>query len=192
MMILYVALDSLLNQAVSPRQLATTFNEFGSLAAPVLLVIGVALALYGRRFVKILVFLAGGVIGASIGYALVGSFVKGIPPYLGAMIGFIALGLISYLLMRRAFGFITAGIAFYLTRLFVANTFVIIIVAIVGFIIGILMFNSYLSIVTAVGGGGMVWYALHALGLNNTPSMITGIVVMVIGIYYQSRQLQKK
>jgi hypothetical protein len=117
-----VALDSLLNQAVSPRQLATTFNEFGSIAAPVLLVIGVALALYGRRFIKILVFLAGGVIGAAIGFVLVSSFVKATSPYLGAIVGFVALGLISYVLMRVAFGLITAGIAFYLTRLFVSST----------------------------------------------------------------------
>lgn len=191
-MILHVALDSLLNQAASPRQLATMFNEFGSILAPVLLVIGVALALYGRRFIKILVFLAGGVIGASIGFVLVGSFVKGASPYLGAIVGFVALGLIAYALTRVAFGLITAGIAFYLTRLFVSSTPITIIVVIVGFVIGILLFNTYLSIVTAVGGGGMVWYALQMLGLNATLAMIAGIAMMAVGIYYQFKQLQKK
>lgn len=191
-MILHVALDSLLNQAVSPRQLVAMFNEFGSIAAPVLLVIGVALALYGRRFVKILVFLAGGVIGASIGFALVGSFVKGTSPYLGAIVGFVALGLIAYVLIRLAFGLIAAGIAFYLTRLFVSSIFIIIIVAIVGFIIGMLLFNAYLSIATAIGGGGMVWYALQVLGLDRTIAMLASTAMMVIGIYYQFKQLQKR
>ena len=80
MMILHAALDLLLSQAGLPRQLATTFNEFGSIAAPFLLITGMALALYGRRFVRILLFSAGGVIGASIGFALVGSFAKGVSP----------------------------------------------------------------------------------------------------------------
>ncbi len=190
-MIVHIVLDSL-NQIASPRQLATMFNEFGSTAAPVLLIIGIALALYGRRFVKILVFLAGGVIGAAMGFALFTSFLKGTSPYLGALIGFVALGLISYGLIRLAFGFITAGIAFYLTRLFISSIFIIIIVAVVGFIIGILLFNAYLSIATAIGGGGMVWYALQVLGLSSTLAMLAGIAVMVIGIYYQFKQMQKK
>jgi ABC-type antimicrobial peptide transport system permease subunit len=67
-----------------------------------------------------------------------------------------------------------------------------IIVVIVGFVIGILLFNTYLSIVTAVGGGGMVWYALRMLGLNATLAMIAGIAMMAVGIYYQFKQLQKK
>ncbi len=191
-MIVHLALDSLVNQVASPRQLAATFNEFGSTAAPVLLIIGVALALYGRRFVKILVFLAGGVVGAATGFALVGSFLKGTSPYLGALVGFVALGLISYGLIRLAFGLITAGIAFYLTRLFVSSIFIVIIVAIVGFIIGMLLFNAYLSTATAIGGGGMVWYALQVLGLNSTLAMLGGIAVMVIGMYYQFKQMHKK
>lgn len=38
----------------------------------------------------------------------------------------------------------------------------------------------------------MVWYALQMLGLNITIAMLASIAMMVIGIYYQFKQLQKR
>ncbi|MBM3898246.1 MAG: hypothetical protein FJ358_06975 [Thaumarchaeota archaeon] len=57
-MISGAAIEILANIAAS-RGIASSANEFNTLAAPLLLIVGIGLAFFGRKFVKTLVFLAG-------------------------------------------------------------------------------------------------------------------------------------
>jgi len=178
---------------VAPRHFVTPFGEFLGLAAPILLILGLVLALAGRSLVKILIFLAGGIVGASVGFAFTRALVgTGIWPYLGAALGFVAVGFIAYGLAFLAFGLIVGALAFSLVRLFIASNLLALLAAVIGFILGIVLFNYYLSIATALGGGAMSWYALHILGLPTVVAVLAGIGVALIGMYIQLSQLRSK
>lgn len=120
-MIFEIASEVIVSIASSPRQIASFANEFNILSAPVLLIVGIALAFFGRRFLKILVFLAGGLVGAAIGFAIGSLLFAGTFTIVGALVGFIILGLIAYSVMHLAFGIILAAVSFFLTRLVVSN-----------------------------------------------------------------------
>ena len=64
----------------------------------VLLVLGLALTFLGRKLVKVLIFLVGGVIGAFLTFILAPLFLS--PPftYLAVIVGFVVFGLLSCLL----------------------------------------------------------------------------------------------
>ena len=176
----------------SSRGITSFANEFTGLAAPLLLVVGIALALFGRKFVKTLVFLAGGLAGAAAGFAIGGLISGGALAIIGAVVGFFVMGIIAYVLVRFALGLALAGISFFLARAIIPNTVVALVAALVGLILGIVMFNKFLSFATAIAGGLMVGYALNALQIPTLLSLAGGVLIILVGSIVQSKQLEKK
>lgn len=174
------------------RSLPSLANEFAVISAPLLLIIGVALAFFGRKFAKALIFIAGGLVGAAAGFAIVAFLFGEAVALFGALAGFLIVGLIAYALAQLAFGIILASTLFFLTEMLIPNLLIAVVIATIGLILGILMYNKFLSIATAVAGGLMVFQALNALNISNMLALIVGIVVIIAGAITQFRQLEKK
>ncbi|MBM3898206.1 MAG: hypothetical protein FJ358_06770 [Thaumarchaeota archaeon] len=184
-----LAIEIFANIAVS-RGIASA-NEFNTLAAPLLLIVGLTLAFFGRKFVKTLVFLAGGLAGAAAGFAIDSLILGGALALVGAIVGFVVVGVIAYVVARVALGVALAAACFFLVRAIIPNTAIALFVALIGLILGIIAFNKFLSFATAVTGGLIVAHALQVYTFNLL-ALAVGILIMVVGGLVQSRQLKKK
>jgi hypothetical protein len=118
-----------------------------------LLVIGIILALYGGTFIKVLLFVGGGLIGASVSFTLLSSRFSGPLLPLGALAGFLVVGSISYGLAYLAFGLLVSSIGFLVIILLVSSLLIAPLVAAVAFTLGVILFNHYLTLATAIGEG---------------------------------------
>jgi hypothetical protein len=183
-----LAMIDLLSILLSPLQSSSFLDAATAIYALLLLIFGIVLALVGRRLVKVLFFLAGGILGASISFTVFSSWFSSIPPMFGAILGFAVVGGLAYLFAPLAFGLILAALGYLVSGYFISLIIIPIVIAVACFIIGILLFNHFLSIATAIGGGMMVWYSLQTLGLPAPISPIMGIILMVLGVYVQLRK----
>ncbi|MBM3898245.1 MAG: hypothetical protein FJ358_06970 [Thaumarchaeota archaeon] len=109
----------------------------------------------------------------------------------GAIVGFIIVGIIAYYLARVALGVALAAASFFLIRALIPNTAVALLAALIGLILGVVIFNKFLSFATAVAGGLMVGYALQAYA-SDLLALAAGVFVIVIGGIAQARQLEKR
>jgi hypothetical protein len=57
------------------------------------------------------------------------------------------------------------------------------------FILGWILFKYYLSLATAFAGGVLGFAGLQAIGMPDIIALIIGVVIGFIGIYYQIKQL---
>jgi len=161
----------------------------GTLSGIVLVVLGLLLVFVGRKLVKVLTFLAGGIIGALLAYTYsLPHF--GVPvAYAIAAAGFIVLGIIAYLLLYVAAG-IAAGILVYLfTNPIFDGVLIPIILAIIAFAVVIILFNKILSVGTAVLGAIIVAAGINRLTPLNLFLTVAIIVVLAaLGSYVQLKQ----
>jgi hypothetical protein len=190
MMTFSVAVVMFVNIAASGG-ITSSANEFNALAAPLLLIVGIALAFFGRKFVKTLVFLAGGLAGAAVGFAIAALILGGALAIVGAVVGFVVVGIIAYVLARVALGVALGAASFFLIRALIPITTIALVAALIGLILGILLFNKFLSFATAIAGGLMVGYALQAHA-SDLLALAAGVFIIVVGGIAQARQLEKK
>ena len=156
----------------------------------VMLVVSLLLIFAGRIVVKALAFLVVGLIGASIGGMLGAQYLTSLGSagsILGVLIGFVAGGLIGLLLVRAGIGLAVGYAVYLLTRDIVSDAIVAVVVGIVFFLIGVILYNKILPLVTAVAGGFLLYDALRLYGLAPTVSTVLAAVVTLAGIWVQYR-----
>jgi len=155
-----------------------------------MLVVSLLLIFAGRIVVKALAFLVVGLIGASIGGMLGAQYLTSLGSagsILGVLIGFVAGGLIGLLLVRAGIGLAVGYAAYLLTLDIVSDATVAVVIGIIFFLIGVVLYNKILSLVTAVAGGFLLYDALRLYGLAPTVSTVLAAVVTLAGIWVQYR-----
>jgi hypothetical protein len=106
---------------------------------------------------------------------------------LGVLIGFFAGALLGLLLVRVGIGLAVGYAVYLLTRDIVSSVTVAFVVGILFFVVGMILYNKILSLVTAVAGGFLLYDALALYGLNATLSVVLAVLVTLAGIWVQYR-----
>ena len=162
--------------------------------APIVLVIlGLILAFAGRRFLWLLI----GIAGFMLGYTLATFFLPAgfIPLLIGVVVGLIGAFLATRFVKLFLYiaGFVLMGVVLMaIGAIFGLNGLVIqLLLFVVGGVIGLALvkfaFNMSIIVISALGGAAMVMQGLPAL-LNTEPgplNLLIGIVVAVAGFVVQ-------
>jgi hypothetical protein len=159
-----------------------------------MLVVSLLLIFAGRKVVKALAFLVVGLIGASIGGEFAAHYLGSLGSFgtiLGVLIGFVAGGLIGLLLVRVGIGLAVGYAAYLLTVDLVSSTIAAFVVGFVFFVVGWLLYNKILSLVTAVAGGFLLYDGLRLYGLDLTVSMVLAVLVTLAGIWVNFRHRKR-
>ena len=149
-----------------------------SISSILLIVLGLALTFLGKKLVKAIAFIVGGLIGALLALMIAPLFLS--PPftYLAALIGFVVLGLISYFLLPFGGGVI-AGLATFLLLKGVVGLLMAALIALIVLIIVVILFNKILTVGTAFAGSLVTLAGLSQLGLT-FPSIIQLIILILL------------
>ena len=151
-----------------------------------MIVLGLALTFLGKKLVKAIAFIVGGLIGALLALMLAPLFVSPPLTYLAALIGFIVLGLIFYLLLPFGGGVIAGLAAFFLLKGLVGFLMAALIGLIV-LIVVIILFDKILAVGSAFAGSIVVLAGLSQLGLALLPAiqLIILLLLTVLGSIVQ-------
>ena len=151
-----------------------------SISSLLLIALGLALTFLGKKLVKAIAFIIGGLIGALLALMISPLFLS--PPftYLAALIGFVVLGLISYFLLPFGGGVI-AGLATFLLLKGVVGLLMAALIALIVLIIVVILFNKILTVGTAFAGSLVTLAGLSQLGLT-LPSVIQLIILILLTV----------
>ena len=170
------------------------------LAPIVLIVLGLVLAFAGRRFIWLLIALA----GFWLGFQLVAWLLPGQDDTVQLLVG-VVVGVFGAILARRftevllwIAAFVLVGAALLtLGEIFVPdNTLILVLLFVVGGLIGLALVRWALGwaviVISALGGAALVMQGLPGL-LGTTPgtlNLVIGIVVAVAGFFVQWQYLK--
>ncbi|MEM1518076.1 MAG: hypothetical protein QXI52_03280 [Nitrososphaerota archaeon] len=161
------------------------------LVAPFMLILGSILAFTGRRLIKLLVFFAGGLLGGAMAYFLALDIFGETWALIISIVGFVGIGLLCVAFIPIVFGISIGFLAYHAAGVFFENVLICIIVGVVAFVIGILLYNHVLSIITAIVGGSLILQGLVSLGIPTYTSIIVTFLLIIAGVVFQFRQLSK-
>ncbi len=165
-----------------------------TLLALLLAILALLLIFEGRKVVKVLAFLIVGLIGLSIGGALGAKYLSSLGTtgkVLGALVGFFAGGLIGVLLVALGIGLVVGYGAYLLTIDIISNSTAAIVVGVIFFIIGLVLYNKILTFVTAVAGAFLLYDALVLFGLGPLIALVLAAIVFAIGIWHDLRSRRR-
>lgn len=152
------------------------------------LVVSLALIFAGRKVVKLFAFLVVGIIGASIGGAMVAQYLAGsgsLGVLLGVIVGFFIGGLLGVVLVAVGIGVAVGYAAYLLTAEFVSGTTIPLIVGLIFFIIGVAFYGRILGVVTAIAGGLLFFDVILIYGFGPILSTIFAAALTIVGIWVQ-------
>jgi hypothetical protein len=156
--------------------------------AALLIVLGLLLIFFGRRFIKLLTFLGVGLLVGAIG-AILGQYLYGdLGLYAGAVIGFLVGGFFALKLLSFAMGLAAGAAGFIISSALQSNLILSILVGVILFFIGIALSSKILSLATAVVGGFLLYLGLGFLQfafLSSIVSAIIAIIFALLGFRYQ-------
>ncbi|MCS7132780.1 MAG: hypothetical protein N3F65_00525 [Nitrososphaeria archaeon] len=150
-----------------------------------LIVLGLALTFFGRKLVKTIFFIVGGLIGALLTLYLASPIIGEPLIYLAVLVAFIVAGFLFYKLLPIGAGLIASFTAFYLLEP-VLGLMVAIIIALIVFVVIAVLFNKLLSIGTALLGSIIFVAGLSQLTpLNNFIQLLLIVVLTILGSVVQ-------
>ena len=154
----------------------------------ILIVLGLAVAFLGRKLVKVVFFLIGGVIGALLALIIAPMFLAPPYTYLLAIVGFVIAGLIFYLLLPFGAGLLAGVATFLLLRGFV-DLILAVILALIALIVVVILFNKILSVATAFLGSLIFVVGLGQVGVV-LPEFLQLILIALITVLGSIVQLK--
>ena len=155
----------------------------------VLLVVSLLLIFFGRKVVKALAFLIVGVIVGSVGGTLAAHYLTSLGSLggvLGFFIGFLVGGLLGLLLVRVGIGLVVAYAAYLLTLDVVSNRIAAIVVGIVFFVVGVVLYNKIVTALTAIAGGLLLFVAL-TFYVDPIIAAAVAVLATAAGLWYNFR-----
>lgn len=180
----FTTAEMALSQRLLRSFLPQNLNVFEAL---LLMVISLALMFAGRKVIKVLAFLAVGLVIGAAG-ALFGTFVLGfLGTLVGGIIGFILGGLLSLALLPVGIGFGAGLIAYDLTLALVHSFIFAIVIGIIFFGIGVALSSKVLSLAAAIFGGLLFFEAITFFGSPILVSAILTILLATTGFWIQDR-----
>ena len=163
----------------------------GTALLVLLIAFSLALAFAGRRLVKALAFITGGLVVGSIGVSLASSYLAGmgnLGALIGGVLGFLVGGFIGLALVYFGIGIGIGYFGYIIAASFVSNSLIPIAAGIVLFLLGIFLANKILSVATSVLGGILMFEVVSSLGAGDVLSLILALGVALFGIWVQTRQ----
>ncbi len=154
----------------------------------ILIVLGLAVAFLGRKLVKVVFFLIGGVIGALLALIIAPMFLAPPYTYLLAIVGFVIAGLIFYLLLPFGAGLL-AGVATFLLLRGLVDLILAVILALIALIVVVILFNKILSVATAFLGSLIFVVGLGQVGVV-LPEFLQLILIALITVLGSIVQLK--
>lgn len=171
--------------------LGKSLGFIDSLSGIIFLVLGLLLVFYGRKIVKMVTFIVGGIVGAYIFYQLIVPRLEIGEPYIYIipLIGFIISGILTILLMYFLGGLIGGYFTYSFLRPYFQDWTIPLIISIIVFVIVFILFNKVLSIGTAILGAMLVSHSINIfIPQNPILSIIIIIFLSAVGAYYQLKQ----
>ncbi len=169
-------------------QLNVNLQSIDSILAIIFLIMGLVLVFYGRKLVKIITFIVGGIVGAILIYEYVIPWLNISAPfnYILALLGFIISGVLAIAIVHLLGAVIAGYLAYRLINPYFQDWILPLLIAIIAFAIVLVLFNKLLSIGTAVLGAILVSYSINIfIPLGMVISLIIVVVLAVAGAYYQ-------
>ena len=181
----------------------TLNDQLLMMIAVVLLLVGLALAFFGRVVWRHVMSLIGGVIGGLLGFtfgsALGGGMLVGfVVGFLGAMIG----SAVFIFLARVGISALAGVLAFIVMTSFLPTLIsgvsssslnaVALVIGLVVFVITFVYAEVAIGIVTAIAGGLLAGFALILLGVDMTLSVLALLAIMVFGAALQLTVLKEE
>ena len=163
-------------------------GEVALISGLMLIILGLVVAFFGRKLAKIVFFLVGGIIGALLALLISPMFISPPYSYIAAVVGFVIVGLIFFLLMRFGAG-IVAGLAAFMLLRGIVDVLLAIIIALIVLIIVIVLFDKVLSIITAFVGSLIFMTGLQQAGAS-LPVFLQIIIIATITILGSLIQLR--
>lgn len=161
------------------------YRVIGQLPAIVLIIASIVIAIAGKVFAKLLVFLVGGFSLGLILYSLGGTIGGQMVQIILGILGFIVGGVLGLLLLPIAVGLALGFILFSLTL--PLGLIISLIAGLIGLIIGALLSNPILAFVTAAVGGYLFYLGLLGFGVDRLLAIAGGFILFIIGLVLQLR-----
>lgn len=169
-------------------QLNVNLQSIESILAIIFLIMGLVLVFYGRKLVKIITFIVGGIVGAILIYEYLIPWLNISEPlnYILALLGFIISGVLAIAIVHLLGAVIAGYLAYRLINPYFQDWILPLLLAIIAFAIVLVLFNKLLSIGTALLGAILVSYSINIfIPLGMIISLIIVVVLAVAGAYYQ-------
>ena len=154
----------------------------------ILILVGLALAFFGKRIMETIAFIIGAIVGANLAYLVainpqvqeyVADYMSGelciiIAVIIGALIG----GYLGQSFMYGMISMMVAGSVAYVASIFIENNIVILVVFFVALVIMYFLVEQFLAIVTALLGGCLV--GLGVMGLTASLGFLAFVLFLII------------
>ncbi len=150
-----------------------------------LLAVSLVLIFAGKSVVKVLAFVAVGLVGASVGGTIGFQYLGAGGDFVGIVLGFVLGGLLGVMLVALGVGLLIGYAAYLLTLGFIPIFTAAFIVGVVFFAVGALMSSEILAVVTALAGGALLFDVLRGYSLGLAISGLIAVLVTVAGIWVQ-------
>lgn len=156
-----------------------------------LLVVSLALIFAGRTLIKVLAFLVVGFAGATLGALIGGSYLGFAGLLVGGVLGFLLGGLLGHLLLPVGIGFALGLLAFTTAQAFTRSASLSLIVGLAFTVVGILLSNDILALISSVLGGLLLFNVLMSLGFPPVPAALLSAGLSIAGLILQNGLLLK-
>ena len=149
----------------------------------ILIVLGLVLMFLGRKLVKVIFFLVGGIIGALLVLRFAYLFPTMSYAYLAALIGFITVGLIFYFLLPFGAGLLAGLATFLILRPIIGDLLITVILALAALIIVVILFNKLLIVGTAFLGALILLTGLNQIAIQSNIILAEPIQLALLVIF---------
>ncbi|MEM1584043.1 MAG: hypothetical protein QXF28_04570 [Nitrososphaerota archaeon] len=171
-------------------QMNVSLQSIDFFLAILFIILGLIMTFYGRKLVKVVSFIVGGIIGAILIYQYVVPWLEIGEPfsYIMSLLGFIIAGVLAIALIQLLGAMIVGYLAYRFVYPYFHDWVISLVIAVVVFAVVLILFNKLLSIGTAILGALLVTYSINLI-IPLTPiiSLIIVIVLAIVGAYYQLR-----
>jgi len=160
----------------------------GSIIALIIVLLGLAMVFIGKHIVKFIIFLIGGLIGASLAFILTLPHLGFSLAIIAAIAGFLILGFIAYLLMPVGASIVAGALTYFLAKPILGGIILPLILAAIVFIAVLILFDKILGVGTAFLGSILVVSGLSRfIALNIYLDLLIVIGLTAIGSVIQLR-----
>ncbi|MBI3840905.1 MAG: hypothetical protein HY297_02970 [Thaumarchaeota archaeon] len=149
------------------------------------LALSLVLIFAGPAIVKVIAFLVAGLVGASIGAMLAPEYLSAGWQVLGLALGFVIGGLLGVLLVSVGIGLLVGYAAYLVASPYVQSSTLALFVGVAFFILGVVLSDRILTLVTAFAGGLLLFSLLRYAGLGPLVSTVLAAVVTFARVWVQ-------
>ena len=150
-----------------------------------LLVVSLALIFAGGTLAKVVAFLVMGLVGAVLGGVVVAQYISPQWDLVGILFGFIIGGLLGVVLLPLGVGLVVGYAAYIVTLGFGLSSTAALVAGFLFFIIGLVLSSKILVVITAVGGGFLLFNVLAYFGFDPLASAFVTAALTLAGLWVQ-------